>query len=165
MLDLAEETKQCTKCHQAKSVSAFTGRRWWCRQCVSEYNSIWRVENKESQKAKKKAFYANPTNRDRLNATRRKYRANNKWQGIAERNRLKYRLNEDQYAEMIAASRGRCAICNKPTEKLVIDHDHGTGKVRELLCVSCNVGIGNLCDSIPILEAAIAYLKKHGTES
>lgn len=33
---------------------------------------------------------------------------------------------------------GRCAICNK-IANTVIDHDHATGLIRGLLCISCNV--------------------------
>lgn len=60
-----------------------------------------------------------------------------------------------------------CAICSKDIsldtydrkKTLVVDHDHYTGKVRGLLCHSCNVGIGNLKDDINIVEKALAYLR------
>ena len=42
---------------------------------------------------------------------------------------------------------------------LVIDHNHKTGKVRGLLCGSCNTGIGLLKDSPDVLDAAIEYLQ------
>lgn len=40
-----------------------------------------------------------------------------------------------------------------------VDHDHETGKVRGVLCHSCNAGIGLLGDSVPILREAIRYLE------
>lgn len=52
-----------------------------------------------------------------------------------------------------------CAICQSET-KLCIDHDHGTGAVRGLLCLNCNLALGNFHDSIEKLEKAIMYLKK-----
>lgn len=41
---------------------------------------------------------------------------------------------------------------------LGVDHHHTTGKVRGLLCVSCNNAIGLLFESIEILGNAIQYL-------
>jgi hypothetical protein len=47
---------------------------------------------------------------------------------------------------------GRCAICGERPDPstshrgqgvLHVDHDHETGKIRELLCHSCNLGFGH----------------------
>ena len=46
------------------------------------------------------------------------------------------------------------------TETLVVDHDHATGQVRDLLCHNCNRALGLLQDSIKTVEAALNYLKK-----
>ncbi len=43
--------------------------------------------------------------------------------------------------------------------RVSIDHNHDTGAVRGLLCISCNSGIGSLGDSRDRLLAAAAYLK------
>jgi hypothetical protein len=42
-----------------------------------------------------------------------------------------------------------------------IDHNHKTNITRELLCSSCNKGIGHFDENIDILQQAINYLKKH----
>lgn len=79
-----------------------------------------------------------------------------------------YGIVLDQYAEMLTSQNGVCAICggvNRDGRKLFVDHDHGTGKVRGLLCNLCNRGIGNLRDSVDLLEAAIRYLNEHGARS
>lgn len=60
--------------------------------------------------------------------------------------------------EMFKAQDGKCKICGNPMARPHVDHDHETGKIRGLLCYPCNVGIGFLQDSIPNLQAAIAYL-------
>lgn len=80
-----------------------------------------------------------------------------------------YGMTNGQYEEMLAAQGGLCAICERPPVQgkgrgdgvLHVDHDHATGKVRALLCVTCNQGIGQFQDDIERLERAIAYLKEH----
>lgn len=46
----------------------------------------------------------------------------------------------DDYALLLAAQDGHCAVCPaKPTHRrLNVDHDHKTGKVRGLLCHAHN---------------------------
>ena len=51
-------------------------------------------------------------------------------------------------------------ICGKD-EKLVVDHDHKTGKVRGLLCNHCNRGLGHFRDNVKFLEDAVKYLMDH----
>ena len=75
--------------------------------------------------------------------------------------RIRYGLMPAQYAQMIKDADGKCCLCGRPADKLMIDHDHATKKVRELLCRFCNTGLGQFGDSIELLERAIAYLRKH----
>lgn len=55
-----------------------------------------------------------------------------------------------------------CDCCGKLCDKetLNLDHDHKTGEFRGYLCRSCNVGIGQLGDTIEGLNMGIRYLKK-----
>lgn len=55
-----------------------------------------------------------------------------------------YGLAPGQYAEMLAAQDGRCAICRKRPRRrrLAVDHDHFTGLPRALLCYLCNKALG-----------------------
>jgi hypothetical protein len=81
-----------------------------------------------------------------------------------ERNlKRNFNLSESEYQSMFAAQKGCCAICGKSRnssgKKLAVDHCHKTGKVRGLLCINCNLGLGSLQDKIEILESAINYLK------
>ena len=74
----------------------------------------------------------------------------------------KYGLSGDQWNDMHRKQDGKCAICGKYVGKnLQVDHDHVSGKVRELLCRSCNTGIGHLKDSPRNALNAAKYLRKH----
>lgn len=53
---------------------------------------------------------------------------------------------------------GCCEICGD-TEKLAVDHSHVTGEVRGVLCLRCNVGLGQFRDNTAFLKLAITYLE------
>jgi hypothetical protein len=73
--------------------------------------------------------------------------------------RKRYGIDEEQYKNMVLSQNNICAICNNTSNKtLHVDHDHVTGKVRGLLCYSCNTGIGLLKEDINTLTRAIEYL-------
>ncbi|WP_347178584.1 endonuclease VII domain-containing protein [Streptomyces iconiensis] len=53
---------------------------------------------------------------------------------------------------------GICPICLKP-EPQHVDHDHVTGRVRGVLCFSCNAALGQLKDRPDVMRRAIAYVE------
>jgi hypothetical protein len=55
----------------------------------------------------------------------------------------------------------RCACCEIQPPKLVIDHNHKTGIIRELLCEDCNKAIGYLRDSEEKASKVVIYLARH----
>jgi hypothetical protein len=72
-------------------------------------------------------------------------------------------LNE---RDIIAMKEGKsCEICGRSDIRLHIDHCHTKGVFRGILCVNCNMGIGNLKDNVEILRAAIVYLENHQISS
>lgn len=99
----------------------------------------------------------------------REYRANEGMDWKDGHLRSKFNLTLAEYTAMAIAQGGVCATCKKPETQtrngnlkaLSVDHDHVTGKVRGLLCGHCNTALGKVGDDIKILEAMIAYLKKH----
>jgi hypothetical protein len=81
----------------------------------------------------------------------------------------KFGLTKEKYNVILKQQNNACAICNTKTSqvsknnticRLAVDHDHKTGKVRGLLCGSCNRALGLLKDSISNLQNAISYLKE-----
>ncbi len=89
-------------------------------------------------------------------------------------------LSQSDYESKLREQDGGCAICQTPDPggfrgrdgtkgSFAADHDHaccpGSSTCglcnRGLLCMHCNHAIGKFKDSIIILEAAIAYLRKY----
>jgi hypothetical protein len=52
-----------------------------------------------------------------------------------------------------------CEICSSPDD-LVIDHCHGTGQFRGVLCRTCNLGLGSLKEDIELIKKAYEYAKR-----
>ena len=76
--------------------------------------------------------------------------------------RRNYRLTHEEAAYWDQKARtGVCAICGAGGT-LMIDHDHSTGEVRDVLCRACNFALGFLKDSVELLDKARAYLLLHG---
>lgn len=76
-----------------------------------------------------------------------------------------YGISLEQKQQMFTSQNGKCAICFLPItlsgkQSSTVDHNHSTGKVRQLLCHSCNCGLGNFGESIINLKSAINYLEK-----
>lgn len=83
-----------------------------------------------------------------------------KWRNIKNT----YGLTKEEFFDMFENQDGKCALCEKvfpgmSKNQLHIDHDHETNKVRGLLCMQCNVGLGMLGDNKEGLNRALAYLE------
>ncbi len=83
-----------------------------------------------------------------------------------------YGISLEDYQEMEKRQDFKCAVCgttdsgtfrgaNTTKSRFCVDHDHVTGKIRGLLCLNCNTGIGRLGDNLEGVEAAAAYLRKN----
>ena len=74
-----------------------------------------------------------------------------------------YGITLEDKERMLIEQDNACKICGttfgQEKKNLPhIDHDHGTGKVRGLLCDYCNRGLGAFRDNIAYLKHAITYL-------
>ena len=60
-----------------------------------------------------------------------------------------------QYYQMLDLQNNRCAICNKKLKRISkfthVDHEHKTGKVRQILCGTCNSGLGYFKENSKLL--------------
>jgi len=73
-----------------------------------------------------------------------------------------YGLTVEEMASLLA-QHGQCAICASDDwgkKGPQVDHDHATGRVRGVLCISCNNGLGRFKDDPVRLQAAIDYLSR-----
>ncbi len=75
-----------------------------------------------------------------------------------------YGLAPGEYRRLYEAQGGRCAILNcratgTGRRKLAVDHDHGTGKVRGLLCSTHNQMIGHAGDDPEVFRSIASYLE------
>lgn len=71
-----------------------------------------------------------------------------------------YGITPEQFKAMLKEQDFRCAIC-RTEAPLCVDHNHETGKVRQLLCGRCNMGLGAFGDDPDFLEIAALYLRIH----
>lgn len=78
--------------------------------------------------------------------------------------KMKFGLTVDEYNDLLSVQGGKCAICRTRTDRqkqhMAVDHCHQTGKIRGILCSSCNKGIGHFKDNPTLLNRAIVYLTK-----
>lgn len=141
------DTKKCRKCGQYKELVDFhvknaskDGRQSSCKPCNQKTTEEWQLNNSEK-------FISNW-----------KSKIGNESEILKRKSRL-YGLNLEELSELYNST-DSCMICGIiPSNGLHIDHDHITGNVRGLLCMSCNTALGSFKDSISDLENAIKYLK------
>lgn len=140
---VTDESKLCCVCKTIKPVSEFykdktrrTGVATSCKTCGRSRQIAWRKSN--------------PHQYDSVRRNR-----------VLKR---EYGITIEDYNKMFAEQKGKCLICDthqsEVSRAFPVDHCHETGKVRGLLCHSCNGGLGLAKDSISILRGMIAYLER-----
>ena len=80
-----------------------------------------------------------------------------------------YGITQEDYEQLLADQNGSCAICgtkdsgNKRSRYFMIDHCHVSGEVRGLLCVACNVRLGQMEANKEVVLKTIDYAQKNGS--
>ena len=113
-----------------------------------KYITTWNKKNRKKIVGYSKRYYSQPHIKIRHENQRL-----NKELGI----------NLSQKEQMITSQNNCCAICGRRflnNKDCHVDHNHLTKKIREILCVNCNNGLGQFQDNTYLLEKAVLYLKK-----
>ena len=122
-----------------------------CKKCNAE-NARRRRDNPEERKRQ-------------VLAARAWKRRNPEKVAIQCRKRM-YGLSDESFKLIIEAQKGLCGICSTQLSGThrgnspYVDHDHNTGKVRGILCRSCNFGLGLFSDNFSRLIKAADYIRR-----
>lgn len=144
------DTKRCSMCEQILPLDAFNRQRDGSKGRQSRCRDCHRPAARADYHAKRARYVEQMRNRDLVRH---------------------YGITAAEYDELFDRQAGLCACCGRPEtamsnkanriKRLAVDHCHTTGKVRALLCATCNQGLGQFGDDIELLRAAIAYLESH----
>ena len=169
--------KTCPRCKVQKEDSDFgknrssrSGLDTYCKVCRYEQNTLYRSENFAKVSDYRKNYYKEHVEIEK--ARMKEYAKGVKRRFTAPENRKKledtlgkrFNIPSGHYKEMLDQQDGVCAICqskNKNGDYLAVDHDHSTGKLRELLCRQCNMTLGLVYEDTSILASMIKYLERH----
>jgi hypothetical protein len=135
------------------------------------------VKNKKQIADRMKLWYCK--NRKKLlknsNEYQKIYRLNNRellrQKGIVNNLKYNYKITMNDYNTLLKNQNNVCKICKQKEtakykgklRKLSVDHCHKTGKIRGILCMKCNRGIGYFNDNILLFKNVIKYLKRNLT--
>lgn len=149
------KSKFCSSCNLSLDISHFgkrteyrDGYRNQCNECRSQKQAAYQ-RARGHRKRKPPQPITTPEQSAELRRTKL---------------RLKYGLSEDDFARMLAAQSGGCAICgtDKPSGRygvFCVDHCHETGRIRGLLCLPCNSSLGRLGDTEKAIERVLSYVR------
>jgi hypothetical protein len=163
-------TKRCNRCGDVKPLDAFyraagmkDGHRGDCIECNKQAHREWHRKNAAANVDK--ATQWRRDNPERFEAYQREYRARpNRKRAMRDLYyRRTYGLSADEVDAMLEKQGGGCAICGALPERLGslhLDHDHDTGRIRGLLCLSCNQALGHFRDRAELLRRAADYLEQ-----
>lgn len=157
----SEGTPGCCGLRRGVARTRMTGRP--SRICPACGGSSWddrrRCKPCFAKRGREAWAKSTPEQRERKNALKRAWRAANPERQRAAERRQTYGISAETFDRMFEDQGGRCAICRQRAADCV-DHDHATGKIRALLCMHCNAGLGLLRDDPSLLRGASAYLLK-----
>ncbi|WP_432191842.1 endonuclease VII domain-containing protein [Streptomyces sp. bgisy027] len=176
--------KQCTGCKRDLSPEAFArdknrrdGLQVRCRECVAEYSAAHYRRRRETmgKSVREKVdvpaghkicrtcgevkphseWHRNATASEGLSTRCKACRA---IQGRQDHLKRQYGITEAERDALAASQGGVCCICLAAVPEHV-DHCHETGRVRGVLCFSCNAALGQFKDRPDVIRRAAAYVE------
>jgi hypothetical protein len=129
--------KQCSACNEFKHISKDYGFHPQGFMCTRSFCH-------ECRKLRGRKYYAD-----------NKVKDNHRKRNWVLRNQ--YNLSREEYDEM---AKNGCQSCGEKTSRLCVDHDHGTGKVRGILCTGCNTALGSLKDNEDLILKLASYIRE-----
>jgi len=148
------ECKQCLKkrYHEEKLKAKNTPDYKICYSCKTTKNSSEFYEKKSNLDGLRPEYIkCTKELRKKYKYTKEEMRFNNIL--------YKFKLTKTEYNNLLDSQEGKCKICKvKSNRNLSVDHCHKSGKIRGLLCNTCNAGLGMFKDCIDLLNNAIIYI-------
>lgn len=149
------------------------------RAAQREYARRYYAANKTARHEYRKGYDARPGVREAKREYQREYHATNRAAILEsmkkrrakntgrERERdlqSRYGIALREWGVMLGQQEGCCAICPAILDRSKhthVDHCHATGRVRGLLCSSCNRTIGHAKENPERLRAAANYVERY----
>ncbi|OPY52209.1 MAG: Recombination endonuclease VII [Methanosaeta sp. PtaU1.Bin060] len=122
-------------------------------------------EQQDKYNATRRERYANDPNlRKEISDKVKDYHKRYPMAKKSQRIKKKYGISLQEFNTLLESQGGKCAICGYSdlSDKNffpVVDHDHVEGRIRGLLCMNCNMGIGKFKEDVSRLQSAISYLE------
>lgn len=133
------------------------------KEYLKKYKAKYPEKYVEYNKRRKIVRKLNP---EKLKEQNKRYADSNPLTPIHRKNgqlKRNYGITIEDFNKMFDEQLGHCAICGKHQtelgQSLCVDHNHDTGKVRGLLCINCNAGLGNFKDDSELVFRALEYLE------
>jgi hypothetical protein len=176
--------KVCGRCRRGLSLASFArdrnrrdGLQPHCRECVAQYSAAHyrRQREAEGKSVREKTdvpaghklcracgeikphadWHRNSSASDGLSTRCRTCRAVQGRRGHLKR---QYGITEAERDAIISSQGGVCCIC-LAASAVHVDHCHETGRVRGVLCFSCNAALGQFKDRPEAIRRAAAYVE------
>lgn len=166
--------KNCSRCKKSLPVEEFgtseplkCGYNSRCKKCDSERVKIT-IENLSEDKALLRKQKARLCSKKNYYENRERYlqlaKERSKGNGNSSYYKKLYNMTLEEVQDMLSKQNNKCLICTVDLQSVGkynthVDHCHKTGKVRGILCRSCNLGIGHFKDNIETIKNAAKYLE------